>query len=620
MKFKKNLLLIVLSFWLVFSLWNFSYAKEYEYKSLDIKANVEIDWTIDVKETFDTNFLVRKHWIIRSIPLNYSVEEKDFHIDISNVYVGWLKFVTSKNGWDFEIKIWDANKTVIWKQIYPISYSVYWLIRNFSWMWYSELYWNIVWYDFDTNIGSVKAEIELPKKNSFSSSDFLITVDWKEKTVWTFAWKVDWSQWDKIIITYDRRLSAGEWITFAVKFPNDYFVFDHDKQASLIWYVWWNWTSSTSSFDWSWSFLKIMAIVVWLIVVVGSIFRSVFTRILGIFTHNNGSYIHKSEIEKDLNKESPIVVKYAPPEWVNCAEAGMLYNCILEPTDLTSLLYKWVVEWLISLRIEESVNFEKIDWFIMTKLKNIEWSYPSYEVKFFNYLLPWEINSRKSISKSSALEVSNSLKSLRDYGRSKWWITVWLFSDNIRYIWIFWGVVLFIILFFMWASLETAIILSFFIISLFSKKSDFPTQKRISLTDEWKKIALDVIWYAKFIQVCDENKLRLFLKRDPAFFDKTLPYAVAFWFETSFIKKITPLLRELDVKPVRYNGDLYEMNSISSIVNDAIREQELRKQREKERERRSTYDRSSWFSSGSSFSFWWFSRWWWGWWWGSRSW
>jgi hypothetical protein len=35
------------------------------------------------------------------------------------------------------------------------------------------------------------------------------------------------------------------------------------------------------------------------------------------------------------------------------------------------------------------------------------------------------------------------------------------------------------------------------------------------------------------------------------------------------------------------------MNSISSIVNDAIREQELRKQREKERERRSTYDRSS---------------------------
>jgi hypothetical protein len=98
----------------------------------------------------------------------------------------------------------------------------------------------------------------------------------------------------------------------------------------------------------------------------------------------------------------------------------MLYNCILEPTDLTSLLYKWVVEWLISLRIEESVNFEKIDWFIMTKLKNIDWSYPSYEVKFFNYLLPWEINSRKSISKYSALEVSNSLKSLRDYGRSKW--------------------------------------------------------------------------------------------------------------------------------------------------------------------------------------------------------
>ena len=37
----------------------------------------------------------------------------------------------------------------------------------------------------------------------------------------------------------------------------------------------------------------------------------------------------------------------------------------------------------------------------------------------------------------------------------------------------------------------------------------------------------------------------------------------------------------------------YSEKSLAIIVNDAIKEQELRKQREKERERRSTYDRSS---------------------------
>lgn len=514
--------LILAVLWSCFLLvaWNFSYAKEYEYKNLDIKANVEIDWTINVKETFDTNFLERKHWIIRDIPLNYSVEWKDFHIEISNIYVQWKTYSTSNNNWNLEIKIWDANKTVIWEQIYPISYTVYWLIRNFSWMWYSELYWNVVWYDFDTNINSVKAEIKLPKRNSFASSDFLITVDWKENTVWNFVWEVDWSQWDKITITYNKRLSPWEWITLAVRFPNGYFEFDHNKQADLIWHIWWSWTLSTNFISWNWFILKFIAIVIWIVSIFGGVFAWL-SRWLSEW--KKWAYIHKSEIEDKLNKESPIVVRYEPPEWINCAEAGMLYNCILEPTDLTSLLYKWVVEWLISLRVEESVNFEKIDWFIMTKLKNIDWNYPSYEVKFFNYLLPWEINSIKSISKSSALEVSNSLKSLRDYGRSKWWITVWFFSDYIKYIWIFWGVLLFIILLWIWIDLEPAIIVSLFVISVSSTKSDFPIQKRISLTDTWKKIALDVVWYAKFIQACDENKLRLFLEQDPAFFDKTLP-------------------------------------------------------------------------------------------------
>ena len=127
-----------------------------------------------------------------------------------------------------------------------------------------------------------------------------------------------------------------------------------------------------------------------------------------------------------------------------------------------------------------------------------------------------------------------------------------------------------------------------------------------------------MIWYARFIKMCDENKLRLFLKQDPAFFDKTLPYAVAFWFETEFINRITPILRELDMRPIWYDWDINEIDSISRIVRTMIRTQELRRVRE--RESRSTYDSGSWFSSGSSFSFWWFSRGWWGGWWGSRSW
>lgn len=237
----------VLWFALLFLVWNFTQAKDYEYTNLDIQADVKIDGTIDVTETFTTNFLKKKHGIIRFIPLNYTVENTDFHINLDYVRVDWNKFITYTEDWGMNIKIWDPDVEIKWEKIYPISYSVYWLIRNFAWMGYHELYWNIVWYDFDANVNKVRAEIKLPKKyNGFTNEDFLITTDWKTTSVEKFDWKVDRSAWDKIIITYNKKLGVGEWITLAIKFPKDYFEFDHERQASLLWHTNNGWTSSNS--------------------------------------------------------------------------------------------------------------------------------------------------------------------------------------------------------------------------------------------------------------------------------------------------------------------------------------------------------------------------------------
>ena len=240
--------LLFLWFGLFFVVWDFVHAKDYEYTNLDIHADVKIDGTIDVTETFTANFLKKKHGIIRTIPLNYTVENTNFHIDLDYIRVDWNKFSNYTENGEMNIKIWDPNIEIKWEKIYPIFYSVYWLIRNFAWKWYHELYWNLVWYDFDTNINRVRAEINLPKRyNWFTDSDFLITVDWKTTSVNDFQWKVDWSEWDKIVVTYNKRLDAWEWITLAIKFPSDYFQFDHDRQASLLWYIWWSSNYSSSS-------------------------------------------------------------------------------------------------------------------------------------------------------------------------------------------------------------------------------------------------------------------------------------------------------------------------------------------------------------------------------------
>lgn len=194
---------------------------DYYYEKLDITANVWLDWIVDVKENFTVKFNTEKHGIIRTIPLS--------NIDISDVNVKWKTFNTNKEDWSINIKIWDANKLVSGTQNYPISYKIDWLINKKN----SELYRNLVWYDFDTNINTVTAEIILPKVyTGFTSEDFLITTDWNTRTISQFKWTLNWWKWDKITINYDKWLSAKEWITLAIKFPKGYF---DNNQSDWIW-------------------------------------------------------------------------------------------------------------------------------------------------------------------------------------------------------------------------------------------------------------------------------------------------------------------------------------------------------------------------------------------------
>ena len=101
----KQCWLIIL--WLIFSV-GITNAAEYVYTNLDINADVLIDWSMNVSETYTANFYVKKHGVFRNIPLNYSVDWNKFHIDISNINVVWKKYSTTRKLWEWVIKIWDV--------------------------------------------------------------------------------------------------------------------------------------------------------------------------------------------------------------------------------------------------------------------------------------------------------------------------------------------------------------------------------------------------------------------------------------------------------------------------------------------------------------------------------
>ncbi len=582
--------------------WNkstFHDNNEYEYTNLDIVADISNDGTMTVKENFTADFLIYKHWIIRDIPLNYNVGWNDFHIEVSNINVQWKNFTKNKSNWNIEIKIWDADKTLIWEQDYPISYSTYGLIRNYSWMWYAELYWNLVWNNFDTNINNIRANIYLPKTYTwFKDDDFLIAADWSTNSVKEFWWKVDWSKWDRITITYDKWLHAFQGITLAIKFPIDYFEFDHKRQAKLVGKAWDGLFDNTWSFSWSglWSFL------LEIIETLGFIGLFIYA-----FIKKGKNKISKIDTKSwalswEFADKFPVIVQYEPPQWLNSAEVWLLLHREAQAKDMLSLIYKRAAEWLITLSTEKtewSLLSKSKDIVIITKNRDIPGDLPGYEQDFFRSLVRSEKNK---IEESTNLYSKLGLSGLESYGKHHWWFTWNKLKSSTIAIWIVCAYFLLniIIDILPWLSNILFLVFAFWVIYL-------SWGKKLKETEEWAKLISHALWYREFIAMCDENKLRLFLEQDPLYFDKILPYAVAFGLETEFLKKIEPIMQEMNIKSTWYNWNLNSMYLMNDIIS-SVAEHSI-----------PHYSSSGWFSGGSSFG-WGFSFWGWGWGWWWRSW
>jgi len=210
-----------------------------EFTNYQVLWQIQNDGTIDVQENIDVHFSSQMHWIERIIPLRYTVQDTNFQVFLDNIYVPDYNYKIIDNYDETVIRIWDADRLIDWDKKYEIDYSIYWLIKNFSGMWYSELYWNIIWYNRSNSIQNVQIELTLPKIYTWlTKDDFLITAWYSDKTsIDDFEWEVKRDE-NKIYITYNKKLYSHNWITLAVKFSNDYFDFDHEKQASLlVWYT-----------------------------------------------------------------------------------------------------------------------------------------------------------------------------------------------------------------------------------------------------------------------------------------------------------------------------------------------------------------------------------------------
>ena len=599
----KKVWLFILSLFTIILVWNFTQANEnYEFTNLDITADILVDGTINIGENYTANFFVERHGINRDIPLNYSVGWKDFHIEISDINVEWKKFTTSKSDWEWNIKIWDPNMTISWKQNYPISYSTYWLIRNFSWKGYAELYWDLIWSQWNTNINNFSAKILLPKPYTwFTSDDFLISIGSTRKSIKDFGWTIDRTSWDKIIITYNKRLPEYTKFTLSIKFPDNYFEFDHKRQADLIGVI------DTNTYDDISQKTIDIACISYILCLI----------LLLLIKTPKETPQTQWELKWELAEKYPTIIQYNPPKWLNSAEVWLLLHRWATYTDILSLIYKRANEWLI--RFETS----KYGALILKKIKDIPESYPEYEDEAF-YRIFDDYKDTKQIYEGLNLHLDGSIEILNEHWETQWWlylkqhslfkeifinpILFLIFIASKPFIYIFLYILMIFFMLFFFGTYGNIIMIFIFIVFILNYfvwnrishvlwilYRKFKIKDSLNETEEWAKLISHILWYREFLKSCDEKKLRLFLENDPLYFDKILPYAIVFGLGTELIDKVKPIMEDMNIETTRYDWDLFLLSDTVSTISS------ITPHSSSADSSRSSYDSDSWFDSWSSF-------------------
>ena len=140
-----------------------------EIQEFDVSITINPNGSVDVLEMIRYNFEgEQRHGIFRTIPfIKTNTEGKKFELDFQNFSVtdelGKVsQFSRSKEGSFITLKIGDPNTTISGEHIYRIGYSVGGGLTYFPD--HDELYWNVTGNDWEVPISRAGAQIRLPQE------------------------------------------------------------------------------------------------------------------------------------------------------------------------------------------------------------------------------------------------------------------------------------------------------------------------------------------------------------------------------------------------------------------------------------------------------------------------
>lgn len=477
------------------------------------------DGSFEVEEVLKVLFYAQRHGIKRDIPTEYNISAEEsgsifdrlfnHELFIKDIKVEGHPFSVNSLGYGVQIKIGDPDVYVSGEQIYRIKYKVYnGIIRKNN---KTELYWNLIGDHWTADILEADFRLELPEGIDYDPEDFEIRTG-----AYGSYDQSSSARWEGRVLTGSslEMLGNGKAMTIAIRFPED----------SIPMY---------SQFRLFLHYFKFLALPLIMLLA----FLYVW---------------YKDGIDRKMAD----VVSYLPPKHMDSALAGFAIDIKANTRDAISLIPYFGIKGY--LRLEQGKDEDDMTFY---KLNDLPQDAPSHQKLFFEGLFAYKSSVRLSALKNKFYKtlaatqtaINNEIMNsdyFTDKSKFNYWNSIWIIivAALINSVFCFFSGRMV----FMAVTIILAVILLVFAYVLLKR------------SERGDNLFKDVKGFKKFIDLAEKDKLEFLIKEDPEYFDKTLPYAIAFNLTKDWVAKF----KDLQIpEPQWYSSNVYSSHGIHSSFN-----------------------------------------------------
>lgn len=471
------------------------FAEYFVIDQFDIRIRIDESGYFEVTETIDVTFSEARHGIYRTIPYRFRIKGRKYDISIYDISAEGRAFRREREGGVLRIRIGHPDLYVEGRQRYILTYKVKraWLFEEG----HTEFYWNLTGNEWEVPISALNYRIQLPENLSLSPDDYQVFTGYAGQQGSDAS-----ARWENGILagSATRPFAPGEGLTIAIRLPVDFIRRPSELESFLHHY-------------------GLLGIPGALLGLLGWLFLR-------------------------YGRDEPFagMAHYYPPEGLPPAEAGAFIDDKTDNRDVISLLPYWGGQGYLAIReIEEKFLgiFSSTD-FEFSKLKSLPAGLSDYEYTVFNRLFRDGDEVRLSDLKD---QFHTTLRTARSQVQQKVRNRK-LHTPQSR---MAWGVLpvaavasAVLGLFFMYME-QSAASGGMFMAAVAAVLIRRPMLKK---SKEGMELYRQLYGFRMFVDKADRSRIERLLADDPGYFEKTLPFAIAFGMAKSWAQNFEGLFGE----------------------------------------------------------------------------